>query len=64
MKQKLWIRLLSLSLAALVLASAMSGCTREAQPQIPDTVDGLSEEKPEEPEENGEDTAQEPEGEE
>ena len=51
MKQKLWIRLLSLSLAALVLVSAMSGCAREAQPQIPDTVDGLSEEKPEEPEE-------------
>ena len=42
--------MLSLSLAALVLASAMSGCARQAQPQIPDTVDGLSEEKPEEPE--------------
>ncbi len=48
MKQKLWIRWLSLTLAALVLISALSGCARSAQPQIPDTVDGLSEGKPEE----------------
>jgi peptidoglycan-N-acetylmuramic acid deacetylase len=48
MKQKLWIRCLSLCLAALMLAAALGGCARSAQPEIPDTVDGLSEEKPEE----------------